>query len=158
MDLYHLYVLINFFWIYPQPLYIALSQVSARVVKYPLACKSSAGVLIIHADGPAKNFETFRKNLTVPKTVAQCRKNPNPYLNTLNRTEPYFITLSRTIPYLNSPNRTIPYLNTLPSAANQLRVLRHPSRQPIRIDYYVTREFSAKVGIPSRFPARVGSL
>ena len=37
-----------------------------------------------------------------------------------------------------------------PSAANQNRVLSHPSRQPIRIEHYVTRELSARVGDPSR--------
>ena len=68
-----------------------------------------------------------------------------PYLNKLSRTIPSFITLTRNIPYLNTLTRTIPYLNTLPSAANQIRVLRHPSCQPIRLEYYVTRELSARV-------------
>ena len=81
-----------------------------------------------------------------------------PYLNTLTRTIPYFNTLSRTIPSLKTLNRTIPYLNTLPLAANQIRVLRHPSRQPIRIEYYVTRELSATVEAPSRLSARLGWL
>ena len=54
--------------------------------------------------------------------------------HTLSRTIPYLNTLSRTIQYLNTLRRTIPYLNTLQSAANQVRVLRHPSRQPIRIE------------------------
>ena len=72
-----------------------------------------------------------------------------PYLNTC-------------IPYLNTLTQlpfSAPYLNTLPtrlgstlgsrqpiriehprlSATNQNRVLRHPSRQPIRIEYYITR-------------------
>ena len=56
-----------------------------------------------------------------------------PYLNTLSRTIPYVKTLNRTIPYLKSLNRTrlylirlIPCPNTLQSAANQIRVLRHP--------------------------------
>ena len=44
------------------------------------------------------------------------------------------------------------------SAGNQIRVLRDPIRQPIIIEYYVTRELSACVEVPSRFSARVGSL
>ena len=44
------------------------------------------------------------------------------------------------------------------SSANQNRVLRHPTRQPIRIENYVTRELSARVEHPSRLWARVGSL
>ena len=47
----------------------------------------------------------------------------------------------------------MPYLNTSQSAANQIRVSRHPSRQPIRIEYYVTRELSAMVEGPSRLSA-----
>ena len=49
----------------------------------------------------------------MPKTVAQCRKYPVPYLYTLSRTIPYLYTLNRTIPHLYTLNRTIPYLNTL---------------------------------------------
>ena len=118
--------------------------------------------------GPKKSKKNFRKKLTVPKTVAQCRKYLMPYLNTLCQTIPYLITLSRTLPYLSSLSRTIPYLNTLkqnipylstlPSAANQIRVLHHPNRQPIRIEYYVTRELSAWVEDPSRLSARVDSV
>ena len=81
-----------------------------------------------------------------------------PYLKTLRRTIPYLNILNRTIPYLNRLIRTIPYLNTLQPAANQVRVFLHPSRQPIRIEYYVTRELSARVEVPSRLSARVGSL
>ena len=44
------------------------------------------------------------------------------------------------------------------SAANQNRVLRHPSGQPIRIEHYVTRDVSARVEVPFRLSARVGSL
>ena len=55
-------------------------------------------------------------------------------------------------------SQSIPYLNTLQSAANQIRVLRNTSRQQIRIEYYVTRELSARVEVPSRLSARVGSL
>ena len=57
------------------------------------------------AGGPARKIsskEFFRKNLTVPKTVAHCRKYPIPYLNTLNRTIPYAYTLPNAIAYLNT--------------------------------------------------------
>ena len=86
------------------------------------------------------------------------------YLNTLSGTITYLNTLSRNIPYLNTLTRTIPYLNTLSrihfrqfessanqhwarkspsiSSASQNRVLGHPSPQPIRIQYYVTRVLS----------------
>ena len=57
--------------------------------------------------------EKFEKKLKVPKTVAQCRKYPIPYLYTLSRTIPHLYTLSRLIPYLNTLSRLIPYLNTL---------------------------------------------
>ena len=50
------------------------------------------------------------------------------------------------------------YPNTLQSAANQNRILRHSSRQTIRIEYCVTRELSATEEDPSRLSARVGSL
>ena len=49
-------------------------------------------------------------------------------------------------------------INTLLSAPNQTRVLRHPSRQPIRIEYYVTRGLSTRLEVPSRLSARFGSL
>ena len=55
-------------------------------------------------------------------------------------------------------SQSIPYLNTLQSAASQIRVLRNTSRQQIRIEYYVKRELSARVEVPSRLSARVGSL
>ena len=48
--------------------------------------------------------------------------------------------------------------NREPSSANQNRVLRQPSRQPIRIEYYVTRELSARLEDPSRLLAWAGSL
>ena len=82
----------------------------------------------------------FRNGLTVPKTVEQCQKDPNPYPH----------TLKRTIPYLNTLNRTIPYLNTL----NPLLRLANSSRQPIRIEHYVTRELLARVEAPSRLSAQ----
>ena len=50
--------------------------------------------------GRAQVGRNFEKKLTVPKSVAQCRKNPIPYLYTLSQTIPYLYTLNRTIPYL----------------------------------------------------------
>ena len=50
----------------------------------------------------------FQTSLTVPKTVAHCRKYRIPSHNTLSRTIPYLRTLSRTIPYLKTLSRTIP--------------------------------------------------
>ena len=44
------------------------------------------------------------------------------------------------------------------SSAKQMRVLRHPSRQPIRIEYYVTRELSARVEVLSGLSVRLGLL
>ena len=93
-------------------------------------------------------------NRTIPYLKTLGRNEP--YLNTLGRTIPYLNTLGRTIPYLSTLSRTIPYPNTLPSATNHVRVLRHPSRQSIRIQRYVTREFSARVEVPSRLSAGFG--
>ena len=85
----------------------------------------------------------------------------------------YLNTLSRlSAPYLNSCTAYTTGLGNQPessnrveysvtrelSAANQNRVLRHPSRQPIRIEHYVNRELSARVEVPSRLSAPVGSL
>ena len=70
--------------------------------------QTSAGVLIIRGRNNytlaalPKIFEFYRKNPTVPKTVAQCRKYPIPYLNTLNRTIPHAYTLPNAIAYLNT--------------------------------------------------------
>ena len=93
--------------------------------------------------------------------------------------EPYLNTLSGTIPYLNTLSRTIPYLTTLKRihsdfdnsgrqpirieyyvlwAANQIQVLRHPIRQRIRIECYVTRELPPRPDDPSQISARVSSL
>ena len=97
-----------------------------------------------------------------------------PYLNTLSRTITYLITLTWTIPYLNTLSQIIPYSNTLSqihsdltlgsqsnsnitlpeSSANESRVLR---RQTIRSEYYVTRELSARVEVPSLLSNRFGS-
>ena len=104
----------------------------------------------------------FRNTLTVPKFVAQCRKRVNPYLYRLRRTIAYAYTLPNAIAYLNT---CIPYLSTCITYLNTLNRLlvlgsiydtlkrhdssqqpiriEHPrtlgSRQPIRINYYVTR-------------------
>ena len=75
---------------------------------------SGGGIIIPGGRRWAKNS---KKN-SVSKTVAQCRKNPIPYLYTLSRTIPYLYTLNQTIPYLNTLSRTIPYLNTLRKHAN----------------------------------------
>ena len=123
------------------------------------------------------HWRTILYIITLSRTI--------PYLNTLSRTIPYVKTLSRTITYLNTSSRTqcpkpencrlqirleherpsysvnqsesgkeIPSI----SSANQNRVLRHPGRQPIRREYYVTRELSAWLEVLFRLSARVGSL
>ena len=111
-----------------------------------------------------------------------------PYLNTLSWTIPYLNTLSRTHPACAENRRivgsqwksstknpfnfvsqsessiTSPELSAKKnrvlhhSAASQVQVLRNTSRQPIRIEYYVTRELSVWVEVPSRLSAPVGSL
>ena len=86
----------------------------------------------------------YLKTLTRTITYLNTLSRTKPYLNTLTQTIPDLNILNRTIPYLNTLNRTMPYRNTLPSAANQIRVFRHSSRQPIRIKYYVTRELRLK--------------
>ena len=48
--------------------------------------------------------------------------------------------------------------NPSTSSANQSGVLRYPSRQPITIEYYVTRKVAARMEVPSRLWARIGSL
>ena len=72
--------------------------------------KISGGGIIIRAGAGGPKIQKKK-----PKTVAQCRKYPIPYLYTFNQTIPYPYTLSRTIPYRNTLSRTIPYLNTLPN-------------------------------------------
>ena len=126
-----------------QSFYIALSHIKIRTRN-----KLSAGVLNIRepqADGsgrnkyprggPGKNSKKNSKESHIAeRIVAQCRKWIIPYLCTLP--------------------------NTLGSCPKPKNV-----RQPIRIEYYVTRveryvtrELSARVGDPSRLSARVGSL
>ena len=55
-----------------------------------------------------------------------------------------------------SQNRT--RKNPSTSSANQTRLLRLMRRQTIRIDYYVTRELSARLEVTSQLSARVGSV
>ena len=65
--------------------------------------------------GRAKVGRKFEKK---PHRVAQCRKCPIPYIQTLSQTTPYLYKLNRTIPYLYTLTRTIPYLNTLRKTPN----------------------------------------
>ena len=93
-----------------------------------------------------------------------------PYLNTLNRhdssRQPIIIEHGKKTHQLRQPIRIEYYVtrvvsqsesstekNPSTSSANQNQPLRNPSRQPIRIEhyvtrveYYVTRELSARVG------------
>ena len=91
------------------------------------------------AGGPARKIKwkkKFRKSLRVPKIVAQCRKYPIPYLNTLNRTIPYAYTLPKAIAYLNTCipilihwlgfRLSAPYLNTCITYLNTLSRLSDP--------------------------------
>ena len=78
-----------------------------------------------------------------------------PYLNILTRNMPYLNTLSRTIPYLNTLSRTIPYLNALTRINSDFA---NSSRQPIRIEYYVTQVVSqSESSITSPESSRLGS-
>ena len=99
-----------------QSFYIVLSHISIRTRN-----KISAGILFIRRRNNytrgrawvAQNF-FFRKNLTVPKIVAQCQKHPIPYLNTC-------------ITYLNTSTRlSAPYLNTCIAYLNTLSRLSAP--------------------------------
>ena len=120
--------------------------------------------------------QKFEKKLRVPKTVAQCRKYPIPYLhslhrtipylNTLSRTIPYFSTLnqtipnhntlSRTIPYLNTLSRAIPYLNTLSRSIPYLNTLsKHPILTQKQILVGSQSESSTKKNLKHRQPIRI---
>ena len=149
---------------------------SIKSKQYPHAYQLSAAVIFVRrrnictrgwASQQFLNF--FRKNLTVPKIVAQCRKHPIPYLNTLNRTIPYLNTLSqlsaqptrlessanqnqapessvnqnRETSALGSQSESS--ITSPESSANQNRAFRH-------------RELSARPKDPSRLSARVSSL
>ena len=93
-----------------------------------------------------------------------CRLVSAPYLNTLST------RLGKTRqPLPANQNRVLRHPSHQPiriengkkpstSSANQNRVLRNPSRQPIRIEHYVTRELSARVEDPSRLESARYSL
>ena len=119
-----------------QPFYIAsnrtLNKKSAGVKNYkwssvnssrrsnnPPGRKAAEGVL--QRMGQIFEEKFFSKKLTVPKIVAQCRKHPNPYLNTLrDHSISLYITKNTTL--VDCRNYTLPYyiaetmtyLNTLP--------------------------------------------
>ena len=92
------------------------------------------------------------------------------YLNTLSRlsapciTYPYTLSRLHNLIHCRLGNQSESSITSHPrlSAANQNRVLRHPSRQPIRIEYYVTRvvirQLLARPEVPFRLSARVGLL
>ena len=63
--------------------------------------------------------------------------------------------MSRTTPYLKRLSRTIAHLNTLQSAANQKRFLRHPNRQPNRIES--TSPKSSRIGLKTLLGSRLQS-
>ena len=118
-------------------MYIASSQNSIRTLNI-----LSASVITIRrrnkntrGQGCRKLSNLFRKALTVPKIVAQCRKRTIPYLYTLRRTIAYALPnaiacLNTSIPY---PNTCITYLNTLTriSAVGSIFYYIHPLSQYI---------------------------
>ena len=79
------------------------------------------------------------------------------YLKTW-RVPPCLISSLSYFSHTSSANQNRARKNPSTSSANQNRVLRQPSCQPIGIEYYVTRELSARIEVPSRLSARVGSL
>ena len=203
-----MYSLTNFFEIKINFFHIALGQNSIRTRN-----EISAGVLIIRGHNiytrgwPCHELlKFFSKN---SPSAEKCRTVPKmniPYLYTLRRTIAYDFTLPNAIAYLNTCiaylNTLTPYLNTCINYRNTLTRLSalgsislyiqptrlgsqehprqpirieyyvtrvvsqsksstektHQLRQPIRIEYYVTGELSARVEDPSRLSARVGSL
>ena len=90
--------------------------------------------------------------LEAEKTSAVCnnwaQKHSNFFSQSESSAKKLFNFLSQSEPSITSPE----------SSANQNRLLRHPSCQPIRIKYYVPCELSAMVEDPSRFSAPLGSL
>ena len=107
----------------------------------------------------------FEKKLKVPKNVAQCRKLARS-LSLYIAEHIHFVPETEELSAANQNwarktailRHPIKIENPSTSSANQNRILRNQSRQPIRIEHYVTQELSAKVGDPSRLSARVGSL
>ena len=135
------------------------SQEYPRRNNYPQAYYLSAGVIIIRAGAAAKISIKVRLTLKGSNAYAYTLPNAITYLNTcipyLNTCITYpwlgfrlpilihaFLSLTRlSAPYLNTCILdSAPYLNTLPIrlgstlGSRQNRVLRHPSRQPIRIE------------------------
>ena len=147
-----LYILINFLNIK------TIFLLSIKSYQYPQAQKLTTGVIISPGHNKYPCGRPCKKKWVQKNFLQKSHSVENqiiPFLNTLSRTIPYLNTLIRTIPYLNTLNRTIPYLNTL----NPILIHRSQSnRQPIRIEYYVTREISARVEVPSRLSTRLGSL
>ena len=97
----------------------------------------------------SKNFS--RRKLTVPKIVAQCPKKSHSiylYIETnfiayLNTCIDYLNTCNTSLNTLTRLSLSAPYLNTLPIRLGNQENPRTPgARQPIRIDYYVTRVVS----------------
>ena len=106
----------------------------------------------IYTRGPLKKSseKLSRKSLTVP------RMSHSPQSLSLYNAEH-----ARLLPKnkkLSSANQNRARKNLSTSSTNQNRVFRDPSCQPIRIEYYVTRELSARVEISSPLSAPVGSL
>ena len=109
--------------------------------------------------GQPKNF--FEKISQCRKLSHSAEKGPIPYLNTCIA---YLNTLSRLSALADSSRLSAPYLNTLPTRqhSRQNRVLRHQSRQPIRIEYYVTRVVitspeSSRLGVKTLLGSRLES-
>ena len=117
--------------------------------------RTAAAVIIKRAGGPAEKFWKFfekvsqcRKNCrTVPKKlshsakkiVAQCRKRIIPYLCLLPNTIGSCSKLKNFRQPIRNEYYVIRAKHPSNSSANQNRVLRHPSRQLIRIEHYITR-------------------
>ena len=77
---------------------------------YPTLMHLSAPITYLNTWGSSTPLAVLFACILVQfffKIVAQCRKYPIPYLNTLNRTVPYLNTLSRTVSYLNTLSRTL---------------------------------------------------
>ena len=96
------------------------------------------------------------KGIAYPQTLSRFLA---PYVETfsdfvtmLNYTVSYYITFAEK---LSAASQT---RATKTSSANQNRVSRHPGRQSIRNEHYVTRKLLVSVEVPSRLSASVGWL
>ena len=147
--------------------------------------KLSAGVIIIRErqrkGAPAVASANVRQGSSACRgagkkcffeSLSQCRKlahiaenEPTPYLYTLRRTVAYACTLPNAIAYPNTLSRLHILIHCrLASAANLNWFVRHPSHQPIRIEYYVSRVVSqsessitsAELSITSPESSRLG--